>query len=77
MKLASSLVWELDSQHIFVNDVVQWKNNIAVICQTYHRYGFRFLSLCYKDKDEEKVTVHYIEQSHVKLLGRNYKERVL
>lgn len=63
----------LDSQKIFVNDVVLWDNSIAVVSETYSRHTFRFISIGYLDKDGEKVTVRYIEQSHVKLVGRNYR----
>lgn len=76
MKSSLRLNWELDTQNIFINDVIQWAGNLCVVRQTYHRYGFRFISVHHIDKEGCKVTTHYIEQSHVKLVGRNYKGRI-
>lgn len=48
----------------------------AVVSETYHRHTFRFISIVYLDKDgEKKETRHYVKQSHVKLVGRNYKRK--
>lgn len=75
MKVKDVFTELLDSQKIFVNDVVIWSNIVAVVSETYYRHTFRFISIVYFNKDSEKVTRHYVEQSHVKLIGRNYRRK--